>query len=175
MEQNNIDPVVAPEAVPAIAAPARQSPAKAFNRAVADVKQNVAAVTTATTEAVTASSEKAINGARTLAAFNKDTLSAFVQANQIAIAGSQDLFRQAAQASKVAFDETVAGFRALASVKSVKDGIELQANLARASFDRALNEGNRFAHASLALAEKASAPLTARAVIAAQTLTARAA
>ena len=168
MEQNNIVTIAAPVAAPA-------ATVKAFNRAVADLKQNVAAVTTATRQAATGYSEKAISGARQLTAFNKDTLAAFTQANQIFVAGSQELFRQAAQSSQSAFNETLSGFRALAAVKTPKDGLELQASLVRASFTWALTEGSRFAQASLALAEKASAPLTARASVVAGKLTARAA
>jgi hypothetical protein len=57
------------------------------------------------------------------------------------------------------------------AAKTLKEGIELQASLARTSAHWAVSEGSRFAQAGIDLAEKASAPLTARAALAAETLT----
>jgi hypothetical protein len=128
-----------------------------------DLKQGVAYATAATADA----SEKAIKAAKDFAAFNQASMKAFTQAGQILTAGTQDLFRQMA-----AFAETMSAFQALASAKSVKEGLELQASLASTSATRAMSEGSRFAQASIDLVRKASAPLTARAALAAETFSA---
>ena len=130
-----------------------------------DLKQGVADATTATAEA----SEKAIKTAKDLAAFNQASLEALTQCGKILTAGSQDLFRQMAASTQSAFAEVMTGFQALASAKTVKERLDLQASLARASATRAVAESSRFAQASIDLVEKASAPLTARAALAAET------
>ena len=129
--------------------------------AVADIGRNIAS-------ASQAYSEKAISGARELAAFNKGTLAAFTEAGRIYIAGAQDLVRDATQSSHAAMAEALAGLRELASAKTPAHGLELQASLLRAASNRLLSEGNRLIAAGKDLAEKAAAPLTARASLAAE-------
>ena len=118
-----------------------------FSRTIADLKQGAA---TAQAQA----SEKAMNTAKDLATFNQGTLEAVTQACQTLAAGSQDLFRQMAQSSQAAFTEAASGLRALATAKTVKEQLELQASLARTAAHRAVSEGSRFAQASLDLAER---------------------
>jgi hypothetical protein len=130
-----------------------------------DLKQGVAYATAATAEA----SEKAIKTAKDFAAFNQASLTAFAQAGQILTAGTQELFRQMAASSQSAFAETMSGFQALAGAKTVKERLELQASLVSTSATRAVSEGNRFAQASIDLVQKAVAPLTDRAAVAAET------
>jgi hypothetical protein len=130
-----------------------------------DLKQGVAYASAATAE----TSEKAIKSAKDFAAFNQASLKALAQAGQIMITGSQDLFRQMAASSQSAFAEAMSGFQALASAKTVKERVELQASLTRTSASRAVSEGSRFAQASIELLQRASAPLTDSAALAAET------
>ncbi len=139
----------------------------AFSRTIADLRQGAASAATAQAQV----SEKAVNAAKDFATFNQGTLEAVTQAYQILAAGSQDLFRQMVQSSQTAFTEAASGFYALVTAKTVKERLELQASLARTAAYRAVSESSRFAQASLDLAEKASAPLTARAVAATETFT----
>jgi hypothetical protein len=139
-----------------------------FDRTVADMKQGVDYATKAQADA----SEKTLKAAKDFAAFNQASLDAFIQASKIFGAGSQDLFHQATASGQAAFAEILSGFRALVTVKSIKDRIELQASLSRASATWAVSESTRFAQAGIALIEKASAPLTARATAAAETFAA---
>jgi hypothetical protein len=128
-----------------------------------------AAVTTAVPAEVI---EKVAKTAKDFAAFNQGSLAAFTQASQTLATGSQDLFRQMVASSQAAFVEALSGFRALATAKTFKERLELQASLTRASAVWAVSEGSRFTQAGFDLAEKASAPLTARAVLAAETFSA---
>jgi hypothetical protein len=141
----------------------------AIENTVTDLKQRAAATTAVQAEVVA----KAMKTAKDFSAFNQDSLEAFTQASQILATGSQDLFRQMVASSQAAFAEALSGFRALAAAKTVKERLELQASLTRASATWAVTEGSRFAQASLELTEKASAPLTARAVLAAETFATR--
>jgi hypothetical protein len=130
-----------------------------------DLKQGVGYATAANAEA----SEKAIKTAKDFAAFNQASLKAFTQAGQILTTGSQDLFRQMAVSTQSAFAEAMSGFQALVSAKTVKERVELQASLVSTSATWAVSEGSRFAQASIDLVQKASAPLTDRAALAAET------
>ena len=100
------------------------------------------------------------------------SVAALVQAGQILATGSQDLFRQTAEANRLAFTGTLVGIRAVAGTKTVKERIELQANLFRTSAIWAVSQSSRFARASIDLTERASAPLKARAVATAEEMTA---
>ncbi len=139
--------------------------AQTFERTMADLKQGVAAATAAQAEA----SEKVIKTAKDVAAFYQGTLQAFTEASKLYAAGSQDLFRQMTASNKAAISESVAGVRALMAAKTVQERIELQTSLVRASTVAAVSETGRFAMAGYDLAEKASAPLTARVILAVET------
>jgi hypothetical protein len=136
----------------------------AFDHTVADLKEGVAAATAAQTEA----SERVFKTAKDLVAFNQGTLQAVTQASQILAAGSQDLAKQMVASGQSAFAEFLSGLRALALAQTARERIELQAGLASTAAHWTLSESGRFAKAGLELTEKASAPLTARAALAAE-------
>lgn len=140
------------------------NPAASFDRTVADLKDGVANATTVYRDM----SEKAAKTTSEAVSFHQGTLEAYTEAGQIFASGSQELFRQWTASSRQAMQESLTGLRALMGVKSPKEAIELQATIARSAASWAVSEGSRFAHAGLELAEKASAPLTARAVLAAE-------
>jgi len=56
-------------------------------------------------------------------------------------------------------------------VKSLKEAMELQANLARANVEKTVAVSGKFADASFKLAEQAMAPITARIQLATTKLT----
>jgi phasin family protein len=109
------------------------------------------------------------NNAEGLVAFNKGNLEAFTQAGQIWAAGVQDLTKQFAATAKASFDESVATFKALSTVKSVKEAIELQSGFAKTAFEKAVAESNKMADASIKLTEQTLAPITARVTAAVET------
>lgn len=138
---------------------------QSFNETVADLKHGADSATSA----YGAMSEKAAKTATDLTAFNRGTLEALAQAGQIFAAESQDLFRQAAAAGQAAFTESLNNLRAITSAKTMKERLELQANFVRTSAISAVSESSRLARAGIDLAEKASAPIAARAYLAAET------
>jgi phasin family protein len=85
-----------------------------------------------------------------------------MKSGQIWAAGVQDLSRQVTAAAQASFEESLATFKALTAVKSLKDAIELQSNLARSTLEKALAESGRLTDASFKLTEQTLAPLTAR-------------
>ena len=117
-------------------------------------------------------SGKVVQTAKSFAAFHQASIAAYVQASQILATGSQNLFRQTSESNRLAFTETLVGIRAVASAKTFKERIELQANFFRTSAIWAVSKSSRFAHPSIDLTESASAPLKAHAVAFAEALTA---
>ena len=116
---------------------------------------------------VTPGMKTMINSTENLVALNKGNLEAFAKSGQIWAAGVQDLTKQAAATAKASFEEFVATFKVLSTVTSVKDAFELQSNLARTTFGKAVAETTRITDAST---EQALAPITARVSVAVETL-----
>jgi len=117
---------------------------------------------------VTQGVHDAMKSAEEFLAFGQGNLDAFVKSSQIWAAGVQDLSKQFAAMAQSSLGETMATFQSLAAVKSPKDALEIQANLARTSFEKAAAETGKITDASLKLAEQAMAPITARMNLAAE-------
>ena len=138
-----------------------------FDRTIADVKQGVASATGAQADLTS----KATQAGKDLIVFSQGNMEAIAQASQVFTAGSQDLVRQMAEAGQVALNEVLTGMKAIAAAKTPKAMIELQATFLRTSAIQAITEGARIAQSGVDLAERVSAPLTARAVAAADLMT----
>lgn len=118
--------------------------------------------------------DKAIHTAEQFAKFQQGNLEAMVKAGQIFAAGLQDIGKHVAAQAQANFEEGTATFRALTSVKSLKEAIELQTSFAKTSLEKAMAESTKLTETSLKLAEQACAPLTARVNAAVETFTSRA-
>jgi phasin family protein len=110
--------------------------------------------------------EKAMKTAEELMAFSQGNVEAMMKSGQIWAAGVQDISKQMAATAQASFDETMATVKALTSVKSLKDAIDLQAGLARAALEKTLSESGKLTDASFKLTEQALAPITARVTLA---------
>jgi phasin family protein len=110
--------------------------------------------------------EKAMKTAEELVAFSQGNIEAFIKSSQIWSAGMQDLSKQVAATAQASFDETMATFKALSGVKSLKDAIDLQASLARATLEKTMAESGKLTDASFKLTEQTLAPITARVTLA---------
>jgi len=91
---------------------------------------------------------------------------AILKSSQIWVAGVQDLAKQFAVSAQASFDESLATFKALSSVKSPQEALDLQTTLARTVLDKTLAETGRIGDASLKLFEQTLAPIAARATLA---------
>lgn len=106
--------------------------------------------------------QRAMKTAEQLAQFGQGNVEAFVKSSQILATGWQDLSKLLAANARASFEETVAQFKALTSVKSVKEAFELQTSYARTSMEKAVSESGKVTEQSLKVAEQAFAPITAR-------------
>lgn len=152
-----------------VTSPAEETVGKITEATVTSLKANVAKVTAgfeATQAQVKQGVDKAVSTAEEFVAFNQGNFEALVKAGQIWQAGVQDLSKHFAEAAKASVDESIATFKALAGVKSLKDAFELQSNYARAALEKTLAESGKLTDASLKLTEEALAPITARVTVA---------
>jgi len=106
--------------------------------------------------------EKAMRTAEDFVAFGQGNMEAMMKASQIWAAGMQDLGKQVAATAQGSLEETMATFKALATVKSLKDAIDLQTGLARTTIEKTLAESGKLTDASIKLTEQTMAPITAR-------------
>ena len=98
--------------------------------------------------------------------FGQGNVEAFVQSGQIFAAGLQDISKQIAANAQASFEETLSALRALTSVRSVKEAVELQTSLARTSIEKAVAQTGHVAETSYKLAEQAFAPIASRVTLA---------
>jgi phasin family protein len=112
----------------------------------------------------------AMKAAEDIMTFGHGNVEAWVKSSQIWTAGIQDLTRQMAASAQTSIDETMAAFKSMASVKSLKDAMDVQARLTRLMLEKAMTESGRITEASFKLTERTMAPIAARMTVAADTL-----
>jgi len=115
---------------------------------------------------VKANVEKAMRTAEEFMSFGQGNVEAVMRSGRIWSEGVQDLGKSFAASAQAQFDQAMSTFKALAGVKSLKEAMDLQANLARSSVETAVNETSRLTDASMKLAEQAFAPITQRVTLA---------
>ena len=99
-----------------------------------------------------------INNNVDFAAIGKANLEAFTASGKIWAAGVQDLTKQFAATAKTSVEESVAAFKALTTVKSVKEAIDLQTAYGKTVAAKAQAESTKLTQASIKLTERAMAP-----------------
>jgi phasin family protein len=146
-----------------------QTATKNIETTVASMKDGVAKATAgfeASQAKMKEGVEKAMKTAEELVAFSQGNVEAMMKAGQIWATGVQDLSKHIAAAAQASLDESMSAFKALTSVKSLKDAFELQSSFARAALEKSLAESGKLTDASFKLTEQAMAPITARVTVA---------
>lgn len=158
------------EAVPAeVGQEAREATAALVDETGARIRTGAAAAAAGfgkTQEQVQEQMDKAFRTAEDLVSFGQGNLEAVMRSGQIWLAGVQDLSKQVASNAQAQVDATVSALRALTTVRSPKEAFELQANLTRNSFEKAVSETRKLTDSSYKLAEEAVAPIVARVTLA---------
>lgn len=142
---------------------------KGIDATVAGLKETAATATAgfeATQVKMKEGVEKAMKTAEELVAFSQGNVEAIVKSSQIWATGVQDLSKHFAAAAKASMDESMAAFKALTAVKSLKDAFELQSSFARSTMEKSLAESGKLTDASFKLTEQTLAPITARVTVA---------
>jgi phasin family protein len=159
------------KAIEAAASDAKKAEAVAID----SVKDVTAAATASFEQAHTQMKEgvqRAVKTAEQFAQFSQGNVEAFVKSSQIWANGLQDLSKLFAATAKASYDESVATFKALTTVKSLKEAFDLQTSYARSSLEKAVTESGKITEHSLKVAEQALAPISARVNAAVETFSA---
>ena len=98
--------------------------------------------------------------------FGQGNVEALVKSSQIVATGLQDISKQIAANAQAAVEETLTTYRALSTVRSIKEAFDLQANLARTTFEKAVSQAGQLTETSFKLAEQAFQPLAGRVTLA---------
>lgn len=119
-----------------------------------------------TMDQATKATEGFMKAAEQATEFTRGNFEAMTKATQLYIAGVQDLGKQTMAMFQGLADHSVAGAKALGSVKSLKEAAEIQATFTRAAVEKSMAEGAKLQEAALKLAETSFAPLSARMTLA---------
>jgi phasin family protein len=95
----------------------------------------------------------------------KANIEALTEAGRIAASGVRSIGQDALNSGREGFEQASASLKTLADAKSPTEFIQIQSELARASFDRLVSEGSKFAESIVKLAGEAVQPLSNRATI----------
>jgi phasin family protein len=164
--KKDAETIVKTAGIVADAAPVAMDAAKqGFDQTVAALKDGmtgaVAGIEKTQTE-MKANMEKAFKSAEELVSFSQGNMEAVVKSGQIWAAGVQEFTKSFASLAQAQMDQTVSVWKAMSGVKSLKDAMDLQSNLARTTVEAAMSETGKMTDASMKLAEQTFAPITAR-------------
>ena len=98
-----------------------------------------------------------------LADLARANVEAVVEASRVAAEGARSLGQDVAATSRDGVEQTADAIRSLAEAKSPTEYLQLQSEMARASFDRAVAESSRLTESLVKLAGEAFQPLSNRA------------
>jgi len=101
-----------------------------------------------------------------IASFGQGNVEAIMKSGQVWAAGCQAISTTMAATAQAHFDRTMSTWKALISVRSLKEAMELRASLPHASFETAFAESGKLTDASIKLVEQAMAPIAERVTLA---------
>jgi len=131
--------------------------AKTFDQAVAAMKDGVSKATSTVEASQLQMKEgitKTMKTAEEVVAFSQGNVEALIKSGQIWTAGVQDISKQVASSFQASYEEAVSAFKALTSVKSLKEAVDLQVGLARSAVEKSVTESSKYTDASFKLAER---------------------
>jgi len=105
-----------------------------------------------------------------LAELTRDNVEALTEAGRIAAEGARSIGQDLVASTRAGVEKAADSVRALAEAKSPTEFLQIQSDLARASFDRMVAETSRMTESAVKLAGEAFQPLSNRASIASDKL-----
>lgn len=100
----------------------------------------------------------------------RDNVEALTEAGRIAAEGARSIGQDMVASTRQGVEQAADAVRALAEAKSPTEFVQIQSELARASFDRFVAESSRLTESAVKLAGEAFQPLSNRASVAADRL-----
>ena len=108
---------------------------------------------------------KSQKAAEELAEITKANVEALTEAGRIAASGARSIGQDVLASGREGIEQASAAVKTLAEAKSPTEFFQLQSELARASFDRAVSQGSKFTEQLVKLAGETVQPLSNRASI----------
>lgn len=135
---------------------------KGVEKAVAMSEEQFAAAAKASAEAY--------KGYEDIIAFSKSNIEAFVKSNEILSSGVKEINTSIYKLAQSSVEETVALTQKMMSCTSFAEVVELQSDLAKTQYEKAVAESRKLSDQTIKLAEKASKPIAERMTVAVETL-----
>ncbi|GAB0115672.1 hypothetical protein AcidC75_31960 [Acidisoma sp. C75] len=114
---------------------------------------------------------KTMKTAEEVVAFGQGNVEALIKSGQIWSTGLQDLSKQMASSMQASYEEALAAFKAMTTVKSLKEAVDLQVGFTRSAIEKSMAESSKYTDASFKLAEQAIAPISSRMTMAVEKFT----
>ena len=124
--------------------------------------------TAAAAEAQVHAAERVMKSMKQVIMFNQSLIEAYTLSAQTFFTGSQEILRQIAKANEAAFSEGLSNLRAFAASKSLKERLELEADIANRVASTTVAECSKISQACIDLTKKVSAPFHERSIAAAE-------
>ncbi len=140
-----------------------------LDRTMSSLKDGVAGATAGMGQAGAQAQAAARDGMQTMMKMAGDVLAlsrgnfdALTRSGQVLATGAQDMGRSVAAAARDSLEETIDTFKAMATVKSFKEAMDLQSSLMRSALERAVSQASQMTDRSMKLSEQAFAPIGAQ-------------
>jgi phasin family protein len=101
-----------------------------------------------------------------ITSFSQGNFEAIMKSGQVWVAGWQAMSKTMAASAQAHLDQSKSTWKALISVKSLKEAMDLRASLMDTSFQAAFAETGKLADQLMRLAEQTMAPITERITLA---------
>ncbi len=115
-------------------------------------------------------SADAYKGYEDMLAFSKSNIEAFVKTNEILSLGVKEINSSIYQLAQSSVEETVSLTQKMMGCTSFAEVVELQSDLAKTQYEKAVSESRKLSDQTIKLAEKASKPIAERITVAVETL-----
>ncbi|MBC8339380.1 MAG: phasin family protein [Rhodospirillales bacterium] len=102
----------------------------------------------------------AIKGYEQAVAYSKESIDAVMKSNAIFVKGLQDINTVLFGLAQASLEDSVAATQRIFDCKTVSDVMDTQAELAKAGYEKALDDSRKVSELSVKVAEAASQPIT---------------
>lgn len=135
--------------------------------AMSDAKAPFDAIAADAQKTMTAQMEKMTKSFEDMAAFNQESVDAFMKAANIAMKSAEEINAEIMSWSKKSMEESVAAAKEIAASKTVLEAMEKQTDFAKTAFDGMFKQFARMNELAMAASRDAMEPLSARVTAAA--------
>jgi hypothetical protein len=125
--------------------------AKSFDQTVAAMKDSMNKATSTVEASQLQFKEgitKTMKTAEEVVAFSQGNMEALIKSGQIWSTGLQDISKQVASSFQASYEEAMSAFKAMTSVKSLKEAVDLQVGLARSAVEKSVTESSKYTDAT---------------------------